>query len=170
MGFELSYNCKKCGYYFWAQVGCGHHYPLEYQRIIKKMKEGEFGEQGKEFLEVFPDGAIDCDYIVVQCDDCSNLMEVPDLSLYIPKEGYDPTKQDRSIPWSTAFSGKGCKYVAFFELREHYELFERYDHRCLKCNGHTSVVYEETSDRINKMVPCPECGEILEVLTVGHWA
>lgn len=95
MGIELTCVCEKCGYEFEADVGVGFLYPKVYVETIDAMKEGRFGQQGKEFLEAFPNGAISCENIVVQCNDCKKLMVVPELSLYVPKEGYDFTKSNR---------------------------------------------------------------------------
>lgn len=172
MGIVLSCNCKKCGYHFGASVGVGMLYPKVYSENVTAMKEGQFGKQGKAFFETFPDGAITCENIVVQCNDCGQLMEVPELSLYIPKDGYDPTNEDRSIPWSSGFSGKGYDYISFTEIEKHYQLFELYDHRCTYCNGHTSVVSgftESMKEGIDRHVRCPECGSMIAINSVYFW-
>ena len=65
MGIELTCVCEKCGYEFEADVGVGFLYPKVYVETIDAMKEGRFGQQGKEFLEAFPNGAISCENIVV---------------------------------------------------------------------------------------------------------
>lgn len=74
-------------------MGFGFTYFKVYCETVMKMKEGKFGEQGKEFFEASPDGAITCEYIVVQCNYCGQLMYVPELALY------NPEKRDRIIPW-----------------------------------------------------------------------
>lgn len=172
MGIELTCICEKCGYEFEADVGVGFLYPKVYVETIDAMKEGRFGQQGKEFLEAFPNGAISCENIVVQCNDCKKLMVVPELSLYVPKEGYDFTKSNRKKRWSSGFSGNDYEYVSPIELNDHYQLFEEYDHRCLYCNGHTSVVpgFTECMDKsIDKRVSCPECGSMIEINFTGIW-
>lgn len=177
MGLTLGCNCKKCGYSFGADVGVGMLYPKVYSEIVTKMKKGQFGKQGKEFFEAFPNGAISCENIVVQCNSCGQLMVVPKLTLYIPQEGYNPTKQDKDIPWSTGFSGKGYEYVGFHELDNHYQLFEQYDHRCVNCNGHTSVVpgfterifMEKLGEKTDNQVRCPECGSMMKIDFCMFW-
>ncbi|MDM8298089.1 hypothetical protein QUW58_23115 [Enterocloster aldenensis] len=172
MGLELICNCKKCGYNFDAYVGVDMLYPKVYSETVAKMKEGQFGEQGKEFFEVFPNGAISCENIVVQCNDCGQLMVVPDLTLYIPREGYNLVKQNKRIPWSTGFCGKGYEYISFSELHNHYQLFEQYDHRCTNCGGHTSVVIgftERMDESIDRHVRCSECGSMMKIDIVGSW-
>ena len=47
MGVVFECKCKKCGYEFCSFVGVGVTYLIEYCEIVKKMKEGEFGQQGK---------------------------------------------------------------------------------------------------------------------------
>ncbi len=81
------------------------------------MKAGKFGAQGKRFFKEHPDGAISCENIVVQCDDCGELMQVPELDLYVPKEGFSIDKIDRSYNWSTVFSGKGYDYISYSDLK-----------------------------------------------------
>lgn len=172
MGLDLMCECKKCGYSFEAPVGVGMLYPKVYCETVAKMKEGYFGKQGKEFFEAFPNGAISCENIVVKCNDCRQLMVVPELALYIPKDGYNPIKIDRKIPWSSGFSGKDYEYVSFSELDNHYQLFEQYNHRCLNCNGHTSVVtgFTECMDEnIDRHVRCPKCGTVLKIDIIGIW-
>ncbi len=172
MGLDFGCECQKCGYTFYASVGSGIAYPKVYKETVEKLKTGFYGAQGKEFFEAFPDGAISCERIVVQCNDCNSLMEVLDLSLYVPKDGFSKEKLDRTVPWSSGFSGKGYECITEFELRENYELFEKYDHRCAKCNGHTTVVpgfTENMSNKINRKVRCPGCGTILEIELCGMW-
>ena len=84
-------------------------------------------------------------------------MTVPDLSLYVPKDKIDYTKTEREIPWPS-------------ELDEHYKLYERYSHRCSRCNGHTSVV-PGFSERMNidRHVKCPKCGSIMKIAFAGVW-
>ena len=47
---------------FAANLGFGFLYPVAYCEAVTKMKEGNLGEQGKEFFEAFPDGAISVSY------------------------------------------------------------------------------------------------------------
>ena len=105
---------------FAANLGFGFLYPVAYCEAVTKMKEGNLGEQGKEFFEAFPDGAISCEYIVVQCNECGKLMNVPKLDLYVPKDGYDASKQNKNTRWSVAFSGNGYDlsliHISKFEL------------------------------------------------------
>ena len=81
MGMMLQCKCEKCGYGFGADVSFGFLYPIVYCETVEKIKEGDLGKQGKEFFEAFPEGAISCEYIVVQCNECGKLMNVPKLDL-----------------------------------------------------------------------------------------
>ena len=93
-------KCEKCGYGFEADLGFGFLYPVAYCEAVTKMKEGNLGEQGKEFFEAFPDvfeqynhrctscngyasvvqGFTDCtdDSIDrhVQCPKCKSMLEI----------------------------------------------------------------------------------------------
>ena len=172
MGVVFECKCKKCGYEFCSFVGVGFTYPIEYCEIVKKMKEGEFGQQGKKFFETFPNGAITCENIVVQCKDCKNLMTVPELALYIPKEGYDPAKMNGNTCWTIGFPAEEYDYIAPNELEENYDFLEYYEHRCTKCRGYTSVVPGFTERRnkdTDRYVDCPECGSMMEIRMTGKW-
>lgn len=172
MGIMFYCKCEKCGYGFEANLGFGILYPVAYCEAVTKMKEGSLGEQGKEFFEAFPDGAISCEYIVVQCNECGKLMNVPKLDLYVPKDGYNASKQDKDTRWSVAFSGKGYDYVSPCDLDKYYDLFEQYNHRCTSCNGYASVVQgftDCTDDSIDRHVQCPKCKSMLEIRPFGHW-
>ena len=86
MGSIYACKCDNCGFRFSAHLGTGFMYPEEYCETVQNMKAGLYGKQGKQFFEEHPDGAITCNNIVVQCDDCGKLMSVPELDLYVPVE------------------------------------------------------------------------------------
>ena len=99
-------------------------------------------------------------------------MNVPKLDLYVPKDGYNASKQDKDTRWSVAFSGKGYDYVSPCDLDKYYDLFEQYNHRCTSCNGYASVVQgftDCTDDSIDRHVQCPKCKSMLEIRPFGHW-
>lgn len=54
MGVILNCKCNKCGYTFKAFVGSGMMYDETYAETVAKMKEGQFGLQGKNSLRLFP--------------------------------------------------------------------------------------------------------------------
>lgn len=172
MGSWYGAKCEKCGYQYGAFLGVGFTFPKLYEETVKKMKSGKFGKQGYKFFKNHPDGAITCNNIVVQCDDCGKLMTVPELDLYVPKDGFDSTKIERIGVWSTAFSGKGYDYISRSDLHDHYKFYEHYDHRCSTCRGHASVVegFTERYDAdVDRHVRCPKCGAMMEIECVGDW-
>ena len=65
MGESVSYKCPKCGYSFIGPLGSGFLYPDVYFETVEKMKSGEFGEKAKQFFIDIPDGAVDCENVML---------------------------------------------------------------------------------------------------------
>lgn len=173
MGSIYTCKCNKCGFSYEAWTGVGFLFPKVYEETVNKMKAGEYGPQGKDFFEAFPNGAITCDNVVIQCTRCHKLSEVPELTMYIPNNRYDPQKiNENKVPWSTAFSFNNKKYVSSGDLNKYYTEFEKYDHKCPECNGKAVIVpgfTDDCSKGIDRHVVCPQCSNILDIHIWGKW-
>ena len=118
MGHGHIFRCKKCGYELKPHLGVGFLFPKVYQETIEAAKEGQYGKMVQEFLEEHPDGALNCDEVLLQCIECGDLQTGKDLSMYVPKQR---TESKESGRWSVAFPFESATYVAPWDL-EDYEL------------------------------------------------
>ena len=152
MGKILYFECnkhKEHNHEFF--IGIGMLFPEQYDKIIKQIKKGKYGKEIKKFLEENPDGAINCNTEIAQCPKCGKLKEVPNLSMYVPKDNNE--KADKS-------------YVMSWELKEKYKKVKEYKHVCPKCSSEMKIIkieYDEYGDivKIGK-IKCPECDGSVE--------
>ena len=162
MGQGYSLGCKRCGYKISANLGVGFAFPRVYEAVMKEAHDGKLGKTVQSFLKEHPEGALDCDQVLLQCDECGALERGMDLSMYILKDAVEPRQKGF---WSTAFSGEGYSYVAPWDLKESYSLYARYDHTCKKCKGKMKVIKQKdlelqesrSPDHITSNIPCPKC-------------
>lgn len=168
MGQGYGCACKKCGYNLYANLGVGFLFPKVYQETVAAMKKGEYGAQGKIFFEEHPDGAIACDTVVARCTDCGEYLEVPDLTMYVPKKDYNPSENKPKGRWSVAFPFEGADYVSWSDLEEHYDFFEKYNHKCSGCCGTAEIIdFEKELNSGN--LACAKCDGKLEVTDLIMW-
>lgn len=174
MGRGYSLKCRKCGYEFSANPGVGFMFPEVYQEMMKAGREGKLGKEVKRFLEEHPDGALDCDAVILQCTECGTLECAPDLTMYVPGENSPPPSSGN---WSVSIPCKDAEYVAPWTL-EKYTLFGLYDHRCEKCMGKMRIIkekefenlaYDAVSNGFPTKIHCPKCKERLFVGEIMMW-
>lgn len=175
MGTGLNFVCKKCRFSFEAYFGIGFLFPEVYEKAIKDGMEGKLGLEVQSFLQEHPDGALDCDRVLLQCTDCGNLETDMDYSMYVPKD--IPALRNRIR--SAAYPYDGVQYIMPGELEENYVLYSRYNHVCRKCGGRMRNFTEEDivpGDKYAAMrgkdeagVPCPKCGRPLRIGGVSMW-
>ena len=141
MGQGGTYKCNKCGYELNAWTGVGYIYPTVCKETTEQAKKGELGEELKKFFEEHPDGKINCEKVLVRCEDCGEYDVVMNLSMYIPKEGKAPND-------------------AIWDL-DGYKKLASYKHTCTACGGKMKTVKENEEGFYD--LTCPECGEALEM-------
>lgn len=164
MGTTRGYICEKCGYEFTSSYGVGFMYPAFYRKTIDEMKAGKYGELGKLFFEMYPDGAVDISEATFKCRQCEKYMSGPRLAMFTPKIGYN-----HSIPtgtWSVVMPWKGQDYVSPFELEENYDLVGEYDHKC-SCGGEVQFFSEKKF--LETKVICPKCRAEMECNVMECW-
>lgn len=161
MGRSYKKTCPKCGYEFMETEGVGFMFPSFYQETVQSAKSGELGEEIRDFFKEHEDGAINAEYVSLCCDQCGNLENGVDLSMYVPN-GKKTDKEEHGR-WSVAFPFEGAHYVTTSDLEEYYQLYARYPHRCEKCGGEMHVVQE------NEKLLCPDCKEPLEITDEIMW-
>ncbi len=169
MGSSYGCKCNKCGYQIYADLGVGFLFPKLYNETVQEMKEGKHGAKAAEFFEAFPDGAIDYDLTLAKCSECGEMFEVTSMNMYVLKEGHSvPSSKGRR--WSTAAPFYETEYITTMDLKEHYELFERFVYEFPKCGAAA-----ETIDNVEKLImdeklKCSKCNEgIMVINDFAYW-
>ena len=168
MGQSYTLKCTCCDYEIGISLGVGFLFPLEYAKIMDGIRKGKFGKTTQRFLEEHPDGAIDCERTVCRCKSCGTLKQAINFDMYIPKPGY---KQPQHAKWSSAFPFEGASYVDKSDLKEGYELYQHYPHRCPKCRKTMRAfsANEFVNKTNNKEMKCPLCKSALELQDMIMW-
>lgn len=158
MGKGYTVSCSNCSYSETVYLGVGFAYPKVYEETVEAIKEGDLGPDLKTIFLEHPQAAVDIETVLLHCRDCGLIGAGRDLSVFYPKEGYDHTKRERHR-WSTVMPCYDVEYVSPGELKEHYDLFKRYIHRCAKCGKPLDTIREEEMRRAS--LKCPQCGKEL---------
>ena len=161
MGEIARYQCEKCGYRFSASLGVGFDFPRVYAETVEKMKSGKLGEEAKRFFDEHPDGAINCEDVIMQCEKCGEYDSREALTMYVPKEGH-VHKVPEGI-WSVAAPFTGQDYVSEWELEEGFTEYADYPHKCETCGGNMRIIASD------EPIVCPHCGEEMAKSLVGFW-
>lgn len=164
MGRGYIYSCEKCKKSVYLSMGVGFLYPKIYQKTVEDTKAGAYGELGKLFFEMYPDGALDVEENVFRCKDCGEYRNLPRLSMYIPKEGYK--HEAPKGKWSTAMPWYGEDYILPRELDEDYEFIGEYDHKC-KCGGDMEQL--SIDEYLFDEIICSKCKIKMECCSIENW-
>ncbi len=166
MGHGYILRCKECHFEMTLNMGVGFLFPQVYQETMETAKSGEYGEVVQEFLISLPDGALNCENVLLQCPECGNLEMGPDLSMYIPGKDTKPREKGN---WSVAFPFEGASYVAPWDLND-YELVRRFEHKCSRCGAVMKCINQKDMEKKPGAVLagekeseflCPKCGKPL---------
>lgn len=169
MGKIIGYKCQDCGYKFTAFLGVGFSFPAVYAETVEKMKSGKLGKDAQQFFKDHPDGSVNCENVLFQCDQCHKYFCDKDLSMYVPKGGVTmPPKTGR---WSVAMPFEGAEYITKEDLDKYFEPYKRFDHRCKECGGKLSFAADDISEHIQMEIECPIChGRMkLKLEDLGYW-
>lgn len=79
-----SVYCQKCGYRNYLNHGYGFLYEETYSEAMKDGKEGKLGEEIKNFLLMNPEGILDVEFRIAQCQKCGEYASVKALDMYVP--------------------------------------------------------------------------------------
>lgn len=161
MGRGYTKKCPKCGFEFHSWTGVGFLFPKVYTETVQKAKDGELGEELRNFFVEHKDGAINVENVTICCEKCGNLGCAMDLTMYVP----NGKKQDKIAHgrWSVAFEFEGADYVSPTDLDEYFVEYAKYPHKCDKCGGAMRVLKEDEE------IVCPECKEPLETVDIIMW-
>ena len=149
MGIGYHNKCEKCGYVFNAYYGYGMRFATVYKETMEKAKKGNFGEEVREVLEKNEDAAIDCEEVVLCCEECGHLENNKDLTLYVR----DKRKMDAA---ERVYSVLGVpkpirEYETHSNLVDCYTEIVQYPHKCVEC-GEKMKIMEKDDELL-----CPKC-------------
>ena len=147
-------NCD-CDYEKMLFAGIGMWFSKTYAEVMEKARSGQVSKLHTWFMEHHPDGAINAEQKIYQCENCGDLFSDYDLSMYTPRDNSEK-KRKKGI-WSVSSPAEEAEYATPSDLQEYYDLFKPYWHKCPKCKGNASVV----NNFANKK--CPKCGRFLTV-------
>lgn len=173
-GYEL--YCKKCRYEIYANLGVGFYFPRVYQQTMEAAREGKHGERIQKFLEEHPDGTLDVETALLQCEECGTLSRGPGLAMYV--RNAEVPRKEKKI-WSVAARFEETDYVSPMELKRDgtYQYYD-YGQICEKCGKPMKVfkqdnlIKDENLSGENKgctEANCPECKEPLWIRDIIMW-
>ena len=168
MGKGYHLKCSCCDYEISISLGVGFFFLKLYADTIEGIKEGKFGKTLQRFLEDHPDGTVDCERAVLQCETCGALKQGINFDMYIPKPGLG---QPQHGIWSGALPFEGLSNVAKSDMKENYSLYQHYPHRCPRCRKRMIAMNtEEFMDKLNNQeLLCPDCKSKLEMADMIMW-
>ena len=67
------------------------------------------------------------------------------------------------------FPFKDKYYVTHKELIYNYELYEKYNHKCSKCQGEPEIIAYDKIDLESNILKCPHCKCTLNLTSIGMW-
>lgn len=160
MGTGFQIKCKKCGHTRDFSLGAGFMYPKVYEKTIKEIHEGKFGNEYKELLLKHANAIVDASIYVYYCPECYKYVLEQDKTLYNPKDN-----QKKSIFDIFSFITDATK---------EFDILYQWKHACPRCGRQTLKIDEvEFIDYLkNKMLHCEECGTILDFkdfIAGWHW-
>ena len=161
MGDLRDYRCPECGYAFGAALGVGMMFPLVYMETVSKTKSGELGSEAQKFFAEHPDGAVNCESVLMKCVKCGKYDCREALTMYLPKEDYIHAKPEGM--WQLRCRSKRADYVSSEKLEVCYTKYAEYPHKCEECGSDMRILAE------NEPLTCPNCGHELEESEAGCW-
>lgn len=144
MGTGYVMKCPRCDYEVTGYLGIGFMYPQVYEETKKKMLQGKFGKEWKEFFEEYPLGAVNASSVWAVCEDCGEIGLVKDMSLY--------TNKSEDMKEAVWFSGNDSNY----------KLYKKFQHKCGSCKGKMHITKTDE-------LKCPKCKVKLEEAEIIMW-
>lgn len=158
MGMELRFHCG-CGYGLSAQTGIGMNYPYLCREILEAMQSGEYGSNVREFANTAPHPGIFTDGKLYRCAQCGHLRNEPALSLCTPIGPY----RKPTVPFCSWMDPEEqLPYVMEADLGTDWQEVLSRKHPCA-CGAEMEPVEDLNA------VPCPRCGQLLNMQTDMMW-
>ena len=164
-------------------IGTGNLLGLEYNKLIKQIKKGKYGEELKNFIRKYPypKGIINCNLEIAQCPKCRKMENVTNLSMYILKENYNLNEiiakflKKYDIKQLNFINKTLYYFHSMKSLRVYYKKFKEYKHICYECSKTMKIIkikydkYGRIMKDVNNNViknielKCPKCDSLMEI-------
>lgn len=148
MGYGVELKCNHCDFEGRYLLGIGRMFPLVVREVEQDIRRGKYGEEWQRFFEENPGAAVNIQKELYQCPDCNELKQDYNLSLYLPKDGSPETRE-----------------LLVFNPGEYGKYVKSFVHQCPKCGARMHQI----EDRDFLHLPCPKCGETLEMDNSMLW-
>ena len=143
MGSGITLKCPKCSFKKAYHMGVGFMFPRVYDRVVKAIKNYDYGAEWLDFFRDHPGAAIDAKKELYHCRLCNAIIDDYNLDLYESKNGTPPENG----------------YVALWaDLDHEYEFVKHYTHHCPICDGRMKRIHTKKDF---DAIPCPRCGTTL---------
>lgn len=151
MGSGYIFTCQNCGEKNQVLLGCGYLFSLEYEKTIKEIARGEYGEEMAQIVNNEPFTAVDAENYLYFCRHCGHWETAPGLSLYCP----DDLQRYLEKPFGdkTVKEWGHIPYVMNGELEKKFHVRKRYYHKCSECGNRMK---KATGKKLPSL-RCPTC-------------
>lgn len=167
MGEIYECNCKKCEYKFTYYDGLGFRFPYEYRKTVSLIKDGKYGEEAKKFFEENEYAAVNVNPSLTICDECKEYVQMLDLGLYLPKDGYVPS--NKKTRWNAGDAEEIKDYVTSYDLTRHYKRILSIKQYCPTCGKEIKKVSNLQQKIRKRKMKCPKCNEEMSIDFGGFW-
>jgi len=165
MGRDYEYICKNCGKKYTFTFGIGYFYPLDYDKTVEAIKNGDYGQEWQQLSQTKDPFLVDIENRLYICNDCGNLQDETCLDIYELNDKAD--KENIKEPYDIMFSHFIERWAEEEEEDdEGCHLFKRYPHKCNRCNS--TSIHQATEQELEEL-PCPNCGTLNEYEAAIDW-
>lgn len=152
MGKGPVYSCNKCGACYSIMFGVGMGYPYEYDKIMKNLFKGKFGNNLQKIVKDTKNVVVDAQNYLYVCEKCDYWNVVNGMDLY-------EVKNEDLIKEYTNKNQKWIDGYAFFDYNpKDFRILKRVKSACPQCKSRMKKYSEEDDFPILK---CPTCHEEL---------
>ncbi len=153
MGSGLKLYCPSCGFSEIFSLGVGFSYPRVFVDTNERARSGRFGSKLKNQLKKHPEAVVDPTVKLTHCPRCHQLGSEMDLTAYVPKPGYDRSKEPKRV-WSSVSRYNDLDYVSPSDFLVHYDVLSEYDHSCEKCGAKLELIDSSSLTMDHREIPC----------------
>lgn len=154
MGKGYDFKCKKCKKEYSVFLGIGSLMPLDFVEIVKKIKNGAYGDEYKLIFSNTRHAVPDIEKELYICKSCGWWNVEENMNLYAPSNSDGLVRED----------GENTKCVMKCDFKDNYHLIKRWVHTC-KCGKRMHKASKEETENL----ACPYCGTVNSKMGLVLW-